>query len=69
MATPNILKSVFERVSFDATNPEHRKAAYLFFREHRWADLRFELEGDYTSIPNMMTGRMFEYFENLDAKL
>ena len=69
MATPNILKSVFERVSFDASNPEHRKAAYLFFREHRWAELRFELEGDYTSIPNMMAARMFGYFEAQDDKL
>lgn len=50
------------RVLFDAHNQEHRKAAREYLLTKKWSTLQFQLEGHYTSVPDMIKDRLLEFY-------
>ena len=49
-----------EGVKFDATNPEHRRAAMTFLKFGRW-EIKFEMEWPYTTVPQTVLMKLAEY--------
>ena len=47
-------------VKFDATNPEHRRAAITFLKFGRW-EIKFEMEWPYTTVPQTVMMKLAEY--------
>lgn len=56
------VRPIVQRVSFDATNPQHREIAENFLFKRMRSTLNFQLEGHYVSIPDMLKDRLLEYF-------
>lgn len=53
-----------ERVIFQADSAVHRKAAKEFLQTGKWGTLQFRLEGNYTSIPDMIKDKMLDFYLN-----
>lgn len=56
------IRTQINRVPFDANNQVHREAARAYLKSGKWGALQFQLEGHYTSIPDMIKDRLLDFF-------
>lgn len=57
------------RVDFDPADPSHRQAAVMFLGSGKWGTLQFNLEPDFSNIPEMVAIKSLFYYASLDPAL
>lgn len=57
-------------VQFDASNVEHRKAYFKFFKQSKWGPTgpRFILETPFLDVPTMAQSRLVDYYMKKEFK-
>lgn len=59
------------RVTFDATNPEHRKIAANVLKTNSWgkSPILFELEPEFYDVISMVKDKLFAYYFANDSEI
>ncbi len=56
-----------DRIKFDATNPEHRRAAMTFLKFGYW-EIKFEMEWPYMTVPQTVLMKLAEFACQAEAE-